>query len=187
MSAPVQNLIISLAAMQLARKIPFDDPQTLNYVRVGYVSVQLLVLATYYYISMKIKQKNDQTVLKYVEPPSPMAGGSGSLVTTTVRDYDLGEVSKLVRSVYIGLAMMGFLHVYMNFTQPLFIQGLMGLKGLYDAKPVAIYVLGKPAEGDLKRPFKSGGGMFGGAGAEPQTDKAAIDEAEKKVGSKKDD
>lgn len=37
----------------------------------------------------------------------------------------------------------------------------MGLKNLYDAKPVAIYILGKPAEGDLKRPFKSGGGMFG--------------------------
>lgn len=38
----------------VARKIPFDDPQTLNYVRVGYVSVQLLVLSTYYYISMKV-------------------------------------------------------------------------------------------------------------------------------------
>ena len=39
----------------------------------------------------------------------------------------------------------------------------MGLKNLYDAKPVAIWALGKPAEGDLKRPFKAGGGMFGGA------------------------
>ena len=36
----------------------------------------------------------------------------------------------------------------------------MGLKALYDAKPVAIHVLGEPAEGDLKRPFKAGG-MFG--------------------------
>ena len=71
----------------VARKIPFDDPDTLNYVRVGYVSVQLLVLSTYYYISMKVraciliahsvhiltstshkvKQKNDETVLKYGE------------------------------------------------------------------------------------------------------------------------
>ena len=37
----------------------------------------------------------------------------------------------------------------------------MGLKTLYDAKPVAIYILGKPAEGELKRPFKAGGGLFG--------------------------
>lgn len=59
--------------------------------------------------------------------------------------------------------MMGFLHVYMHYTQPLFIQGLMGLKNVYDAKPVQIYIFGKPAEGDLKRPFKASGGMFGGA------------------------
>lgn len=49
----------------------------------------------------------------------------------------------------------------MKYTQPLFIQALMGLKNLYDAKPVAIHILGKPAEGDLKRPFKAAS-MFGG-------------------------
>lgn len=48
-----------------------------------------------------------------------------------------------------------------RYTQPLFIQALMGIKNLYDAKPVAIYVFGKPAEGDLKRPFKIAG-MFAG-------------------------
>jgi hypothetical protein len=49
----------------------------------------------------------------------------------------------------------------MKYTQPLFIQALMGLKNLYDAKPVAIHIVGKPAEGDLKRPFKAAS-MFGG-------------------------
>ena len=102
--------------------------------------------------------------------------------------------------------MMCFLHLYMKYTQPLFIQAIMGLKSLYDSKPVALYVLGKPAEGDLKRPFKQAGGLFGGmyacrpifseywiqslhvaAAGEPQTDKAAIDEAEKRVGPKKDE
>lgn len=60
----------------------------------------------------------------------------------------------------------------------------MGIKTIYDAKPVAIHVFGKPAEGDLKRPFKAGG-MFGAA-ADPQTDKAAVDEAEKRVGKKEE-
>ena len=62
----------------------------------------------------------------------------------------------------MALAMMAFLHIYMKFTQPLFIQGLMGVKSLYDAKLVQIHILGKPAEGDLKRPFKAAGGLFGG-------------------------
>ena len=128
----------------------------------------------------------------------------GKLVTTTIRDYDLQETSKLMRAVYFGVAMMAFMHLYLKcvrplssrhraapltlasrrYTQPLFIQALMGLKGLYDAKPVAIHLLGKAAEGDLKRPFKAGG-MFGAA-SDPQTDKAAIDEAEKRVGKKEE-
>lgn len=56
--------------------------------------------------------------------------------------------------------MMAVFHIYMKYTQPLFIQALMGLKNLYDAKVVAIHVLGKPAEGDLKRPFKAAS-LFG--------------------------
>lgn len=56
----------------MARKIPFDDPSTLNIIRVSYVGVQLVVLAVYYFISLQIKKKNDQTVLKYVEPSGPM-------------------------------------------------------------------------------------------------------------------
>jgi len=62
----------------------------------------------------------------------------------------------------MGIAMMGVMHFYFHFTQPLFVQTLMGVKNLYDAKPVAIHILGKPAVGDLKRPFKTAG-MFGRA------------------------
>jgi len=58
--------------------------------------------------------------------------------------------------------MMGFLHIYMKYTQPLFVQALMGVKNLYEAKPVAIHLFGKPAEGDLKRPFKGAPSIFGG-------------------------
>ena len=50
--------------------------------------------------------------------------------------------------------MMAVMHIYFNFTQPLFIQALMGIKGLYDAKPVSIHLLGNLPVGDLRRPFK---------------------------------
>ena len=66
-----------------------------------------------------------------------------------------------LRSSYMGIAMMAVMHLYFHFTQPLFIQSLMGFKGLYDAKLVSIHLLGKPATGDLKRPFKAAS-MFGG-------------------------
>jgi len=184
MNPAIQNLVISLGAMQVARRIPFEDPQVLMYVRIGYVLTQVVCIGTYLYISAKIKQKNDTTVLKYVEPKSTMSPDSGGLVVTTYRDYDLEETSKLLRAIYMGLAMMLFLHFYMKFTQPLFIQGLMGLKGLYEAKVVALYIFNKPAEGDLKRPFKQPPGFFGSTN--PATDKASIAAAEGKPAPKEE-
>jgi hypothetical protein len=80
----------------------------------------------------------------------------------------------------------------------------MAFKSLYEAKVVKIHVLGRAADGDLKRPFSSGAGLFGGASpppfpltpssndayhtasADPQTDKAAIEEAEKRIGTKEE-
>jgi hypothetical protein len=53
-----------------------------------------------------------------------------------------------------------FLHLYLKYTQPLFIQGVMALKNLYDAKPIQIHLLGFKAEGELKRPFKTSS-LFG--------------------------
>lgn len=77
------------------------------------------------------------------------------MITTTNRDYDLGETSKAVRGVLIGIAIvrlralppsllpanrnrchsqMGVMHLYMKYTQPLFMQGILPLKALYESK-----------------------------------------------------
>jgi Phosphate transport (Pho88) len=108
-----------------------------------------------------------------------------------------------VKGVYTSMAMMAFLHLYLKYSQPLFVQAIMAFKSLYEAKIVKIHVLGRAADGDLKRPFKSGPGLFGGActsssltlsimtpfvaaSPDPQTDKAAIEEAEKRIGTKEE-
>ena len=74
----------------------------------------------------------------------------------------LGLTILQLRSVFTGIAMVAVMHIYFKFTQPLFMQALMGLKNLYDAKPVHVYIFGKPATGDLKRPWKAAA-LFGGA------------------------
>ena len=48
---PVFHFLMSL---QVARKISFDDPEVLLYARIGYVSAQLIVLATYFVCSSKV-------------------------------------------------------------------------------------------------------------------------------------
>jgi len=167
-----------------------DDPTFINYLRIAYVASQLISLAIYVYIQAQIKKKNDLTTLKYVQPASPMSQEQGGLVTTTVKDYDLTETGKLMRGVLVGIGFMGFLHIYMKYTQPLFIQAIMTLKGVLESKPAMLHLYGKKAEGDLARPFKTGGGLLEsltGGGAGPQTDAASIKEAEKPTGAGKKD
>lgn len=39
----------------VARRIPFDDPQTLTYVRIAYVATQVTVLGVYYYVAQQVR------------------------------------------------------------------------------------------------------------------------------------
>lgn len=74
MNAATSNLAVSLIVMQsegefpflsllfifdnvspqVARKISFDDPEVLLYARIGYVSVQVVVLAAYFICSSRV-------------------------------------------------------------------------------------------------------------------------------------
>ncbi|WVQ85296.1 hypothetical protein IAT38_007461 [Cryptococcus sp. DSM 104549] len=182
----ISNLVLSLGAMQVAKRLPMEDPTFINYLRIAYVSAQLITLAIYYYIMMKIRKRNDLTVLKYVNPAAPMnPDAKPELVTTTVKDYDLAETGKAIRSLFMTVAFMGFLHGYMKYTQPLLLNSIMGIKGVLESNVAKIHIWGNAAEGPLSRPFKAGGGLLEsltGAQSGPQTDAASIKAAEKAGG-----
>ena len=44
--------------MQVAKRIPFDDPNVLNMIRAGYVLSNLIIFGIYYYVGIVIKRKN---------------------------------------------------------------------------------------------------------------------------------
>ncbi|PWN41176.1 putative PHO88-involved in phosphate transport [Ceraceosorus guamensis] len=186
-SAAVMNLAFMFGAMQVAKRIPFDDkPEYIQYARAAYVAAQLFCVLINYFISLRVKKANDLTVLKYVDPKSPMSQEPGELVTTTHREYDLSECSKATRGVLMGTIMVGFMHLYMGYTNPLVIQSILPIKNALESKEARIWLWGQPATGELKRPFKAPPGMFGMAAPGPATDKAAITAAEK-AGGKKDE
>ena len=39
----------------MAKKVPFDDPQVLTYVRIAYVATQVIVLGVYYYVGLQVR------------------------------------------------------------------------------------------------------------------------------------
>lgn len=180
LSPQITNLVIILGMMQVAKKIPFEDPDVLNIIRAVYASSNLIILGIYLFIQSKINKNKDLTTLKYVEPAPMGSSEEGKLVTTTVQAYDKSQLKALMRSQMMGVAMMGFMHLYMKYTNPLLIQSIIPLKSALESNLAKIYVFGQPAAGDLKRPFKAAAGMMAGLqqGA-AQSDKKAVESAER--------
>jgi hypothetical protein len=179
-SPQITNLVIILGMMQVAKRVPFDDPNVLNSVRAVYIFSNVIVLSIYLYIQNQINKKKDMTTLKYVEPAPMGSSEEGKLVTTTIHAYDTQQIRTAFRTQLMGVAMMCFMHMYMKYTNPLLIQSIIPVKGALEGNLAKIYLWGEPAIGDLKRPFKQGGGFMsamqqGGN----QSDKKAVEAAEK--------
>lgn len=121
----------------------------------------------------------DLTTLKYVEPPPMGSGEEPKLVTTTVQEYDRTQLKNLYKSQMMGIGMMAVMHLYFKYTNPLLIQSIIPLKGAFEGNLVKIHLLGQPATGDLKRPWKAAAGPLGMGGGEIKTDRASIEAAEK--------
>ena len=101
------------------------------------------------------------------------------LITTTVHSYDLQQLRGLYKAQLMGVGMMGVMHLYFKYTNPLLIQSIIPLKGAFEGNLMKIYLFGKPAIGDLKRPWKAAGGMMGMGGDGPKADKKSIAAAER--------
>lgn len=181
MNPAVSNIVIMLVMMQVAKKLDFEDPDVLFYARAAYITCQVLAFLVYFFVRAKINAKNDLTTLKYVEPANPMSGQTEPrAIVTTVKEYDLQQVNQQIKGMFTGLAMMGFMHICMKYTNPLVMQSISSLKGALESNIVKIHLFGTPATGDLKRPFKAAPGFLEaltGAGG-VQTDKASVEAAE---------
>lgn len=169
-----------MGVMQISKKIPFDDPNVMNMTRAAYVLSNLIIAGVYFYVQMQINKKKDMTTLKYVEPAAMGSGEEPKLVTTTVHAYDLQQLRALFKSQLMGVGMMAVMHLYFKYTNPLLIQSIIPLKGAFEGNLVKIHLLGKPAVGDLKRPFKAPAGLMSGLqGGEVASDKKSIEQAER--------
>ncbi|KAI7219519.1 inorganic phosphate transport PHO88 [Hortaea werneckii] len=183
MNPQITNLIIILVMMQASKKIPFDDPNVLNGVRALYIVSNLIIAGVYIYTKMQIDKKKDMTVLKYVEPAPMGSTEEPKAVTTTIHSYDQQQLRGLFKAQLMGVGMMCVMHLYFHYTNPLLIQSIIPLKGAFEQNLVKVHILGHPASGDLKRPWKANAGFAGmmqGQGqGEIKTDKKSIEAAEK--------
>ncbi|KAI8083143.1 inorganic phosphate transporter Pho88 [Halteromyces radiatus] len=181
---PLFNIGFFLLVRQLTKSLPLEDSSYLWGIRGVYYGAQLLIFLLNLYILNIISNKNDQTVLRYVEPSKPSWDGTttpDNLVVTTFADYDKNEVLKGMKQSVIGLAMVTFLHFKFGYVQPLIIQAVLGFKTFFTTKEARIHLFHQSTtSGDLKRPFRVDS-PFGMSSLNPQpkTDKASIKKAER--------
>jgi Phosphate transport (Pho88) len=133
----------------------------------------------------------DYTVFEYVEPAPMGSEDPPRVVTTCNKAYDLEQVNNSFRGQFMGMAMVGVMHLYFGYTNPLLIQSIVPLKGALEGNLTKVWLYGWPAVGDLKRPWKgsSSGFPMNMSGGEIKTDKKSIEEAKKlhRGGVSKDD
>lgn len=94
-------------------------------------------------------------------------------------EYDQQQLTAAYKQQLMGMGMMGFMHLYMKYTNPLVIQSIIPLKGVFEGNIAKVHLFGKPAVGELKRPWKAAGGFMGMGAGEVKTDKASIEAAER--------
>ncbi|KAK3182614.1 phosphate transporter (Pho88) [Lecanicillium sp. MT-2017a] len=176
----ITNLVIILGMMQVSKRIPFEDPDVLNIIRAIYIGSNVVIGLVYLYIQSQINKRKDMTTLKYVEPAPMGSTEEGKLVTTTIHAYDTAQLKQAFRGQLIAIGMMGFMHLYMKYTNPLLIQSIIPVKSLFEGNLAKIHLFGQPAAGDLKRPFKQAAGFMSAMqGGQAQSDKRAVEAAEK--------
>ncbi|KAL1916652.1 uncharacterized protein VTP21DRAFT_5356 [Calcarisporiella thermophila] len=159
---------LTLGLLQVSRWFDFTNPAALLILRVLYVSAQLTVLSLSFRLIKLIAKKDDQTQLKYVEPPKPGETES-ELITTTYHDYDLTEAKKLRSQLLIGMLLTAVIHLWWGTCPPLVIQLVLPLKSFLTSKVALVHIWGQ----SVRRPFKVEG-PFGQLMQQPLTDRASI-------------
>ena len=162
LSPQVTNIAVMLLMMQASRRIDMENETNINYIRIAYVVSIVTSYLIYFIIKRKIIAKNDQTEIKVTSAKNPMKPEEPQTTEImTTKDYDLKEIDSAIRSIYSGVAMMAFMHLYMKYTNPLFMQCVNPIKNALESNEARIHLFGHAAEGDLKRPFKSVGLLDG--------------------------
>lgn len=59
---------------------------------------------------MKIKSTNDTTKLVYSDPKSPFQAEEPEPISTTNRDYDLGQAKQLATQTLMGVVIISVMH-----------------------------------------------------------------------------
>lgn len=171
MNSQLSNILIMLGMMIISRFLDFENKLILNSVRLMYFTSILSSLLMLQLTKWRIQKANNLTVLKYVskdsnslfdmtsnhelEGSAEFSSSGERLHVITIKDYDLTEINSALKSLFNNLMIMLFMHFYLGYTNPLFMQSISPIKSTLENKVVKIMFFNHSDTGYLKRPFKT--------------------------------
>ncbi|VEU44535.1 unnamed protein product [Pseudo-nitzschia multistriata] len=141
------KLFVMLPVMLAARKLDAEDPQTVQYLRMAYGSMQSLCVLVVLYTFMKassIDDKKASNIVYIPAPPTPFADPEAKKKYTSseYRAHVLSTARSLVGSTLFGICMTVGLHIYKGMAMGLAIQTIMGPFNLFENPLVKAILMG---------------------------------------------
>jgi len=149
------KLFVMLPVMLAARKLDAEDPQTVQYLRIAYGSMQTLCILVVLYTFMKASSisAKDATKVVYVPaPPTPFADPDAKKKYTRAEygAHVLSTARSLLGSTLFGVCMTVGLHIYKGMAMGLAIQTIMGPFNLFENPLVKALFFGNGFRADDK-------------------------------------
>jgi Phosphate transport (Pho88) len=162
--AGMKNLVLMGTTMMAVRRIDQDDPAVLMYARLGFAAYIVIVLLINFVLHMRVVAANNKSLIAVPPPPAPpsfaaptapaLAAQPAEDNVTTVLAYDLGVLASARKSWMLNVVILTAIHIKMSGVSTLIMSSVMGLARFLDDPLFRLHVLGHPAVGPLKRPFK---------------------------------
>jgi hypothetical protein len=145
----MSNSALMVGAIFAMRYINFQNPKMVMYVKLAYITMQLVALLVLLFIRKRISSN------KETQPVTIPESRSAAAQTMSVKDYDLSQWKQGLSQALVGTCITLFINYKWQAIQPLFIQSLLTPKNMITSPLFRIYITGEKAVGKLSRPFKT--------------------------------
>jgi hypothetical protein len=151
-------------AFWVAAQLPKDDPEAVLALRVGLALLVAGYVAGYGLVLRRIAARCDRTVFSYYPPKTDKKGrrvpddarDPSEAVVTTAVEYDGAQLRAHTLKAALALVVLTGTHLAFNALTPIAFALFMAPWRFVSDPLVSIHLLGKPAAGELARPFDAG-------------------------------
>lgn len=143
------NILLPFTILILSWSIDTTDPAVQSTITYIFAAVHSLAFALFIYIFVCIWRRGDPTLIEVKEPYT------NERTIQKYWEYDCSRLRDLFFSkVGLSTGISIFVATRFGIPFPLLLQCLNNPKAIYDSELFQIYVLGRPEENELARPWK---------------------------------